>query len=1034
MEDIDFTNGHPIEKNDLIKYKTDINFLTNNNGNINNELFLKGNWSRLNYFQPFSWRNDYYEIPNNVYPVFPIEVSNIYPSAEILMLIKNFNQQTGNEHIYLDGKLITKSFKDDKDKEYYILSNNFNLMTLNSSSKKDYIKVENYNTDYYSVTINEDILLCDAYKSGSRDNIKCKNFNDILNELTNLSEQQALDSYNDIKNKIKNKDIIPLILDKKKIIINKSDYNKGITLTEKKDNDYQPYANIILGIQFDFYPDGRICRLSEIYTTKLLYVYDVTRYRAFVDNEQKIVHPDFKGMNPNLISDIKFYTNKPIGDYDYKSSKKVMVKGKKGYALSGIQYVSTSGGYWNKSGPRAINQIVFAFDSVYDLNAPTYYYHINNSNITELTNNPLINDNNTYSYNMRIHDKKNFISDFDIFYSYVPTEKNISSLEIASYIQSAIAIAIALIATTIAALATGPGSILFALSAIANPMIWESKWDLKYQHTGNYFAGIKGIMGVQSVSLGNNLVYDWIKNIDNIKCCDTLRDNLYDPETIEETYAKYVKEYYVSNTGMPSEKCKNDILYPYCNSYRKIDYQIEIKNSYTTLKFLYDNKEVLLNSNDLKNNILNSINLLLPSRIKCFDISTNNFIKYTIFTFIFSDAEINFNFNVIGIDINNISTPLNIDIVDDIKILEEDRCRYFCNFPDIDCDNTIEKYCSNSKNDVSDAFGILDKNSYFIKKIINYYPLEHSINLKKTETEIELYIPNQQTLFLSDERLICGCYFTKYKQYKQTLINFYNNIKSKYENELIKINDQKIKDKINNEIKNIEYLKKTLDLIDGEESFKQSLDITITDDNKNIMDTYKSACMFPSCSKSSYKLKDMKNINCSEKDYCIGHGTAIPKTTRDGTVIFCNLEKGEGEICVINEKDFLEPEFALISNIKNYQRCKDIYKNSVPYSNVEKPSYCKISGRGRAIGCEGKYMKYVYDVIKPQFPDNREDLCPPPDDKLPLGYKKNDKRYDPIKCGVIKEDKNINKIYFIIFFVIFIICIIIILFIKKINK
>lgn len=1035
MEESDFKNGHPIDS-DLITYKTDIHFLTNKSNNINNELFLKGNWSRLNYFQPFDWRNDYFEIPNNIYPTFPNEVSNSLPSLEILMFIKNFNQQTGNERVYFQGNLITKSFKDDKDKEYYVLSDNFDLMSLNNSPLKNYINVENYNTDYYIINIKEKRLLCDAlgYKilnSINSININCKNIDDIFNE---LPEENLLQSYKDITDKIKNKELIPLALNKKKIIINKTDYNKGITITEKKDKKDTPYKNIILGIKFDFYPDGRISRLSEIYTTKLLYVYDTTRYRAFVDNEQKIVSEEFKNMNPNLISDIKFITDNPIGDFDYKSTKKIMVKGKKGYALSGIQYVPNSGGYWNKSGPRAINQIVFAFDSVYDVNAPTYYYHINNSSITELENNPLLNDINTYSYNMITHDKKIFISDFDVFYSYVPTEKNISSLEISSYIQSAIAIATALIAVTIASLATGPGSVIFALGAIANPMIWQSKWDLKYQHTGNYFAGIKGIMSVQSVSFDNNLVYDWIKNIDNIKCCDTLRDNLYDPETIEELYAKYIKEYYVSNTGMPSEKCINDILYPYCNSYRKIDYQIEIKNSYTKLKFQFDNKEVLLLSNDLKNNILNSINSILPSKIKCFDITNNNFIEYTIFTFIFSDSEINFNFKVIGININNESTTLNIDIVNDTKILEEERCKNFCNFSDIDCDNTIEKYCSNSKNDVSDAFGILDKDAYLVKKKIIYNPLEYSINLNTADTEIELYIPNKQTLFLSDERLICGCYFTKYKEYKQTLINFYNNIKSKYENELIKTNEQNIKNKINNEINNIEYLKKTLDLYDGEESFKQSLDITITDDNKNIMESYKSVCMFPSCSKSSYKLKNMKNINCTEKDYCIGHGTAVPKTNKDGTKIFCNLEKGDDEICVINEKGFLEPELALIPNIKNYKRCKDIYKDSIPYSDVERPSYCKISGRGRAIGCEGKYMKYVYDVIKPQFPDNREDLCPPPDDKLPLGYKKNDKRYDPINCGVIKEDKTTtNKIYLIIFFIILIISIIMILFIKK-NK
>ena len=168
-------------------------------------------------------------------------------------------------------------------------------------------------------------------------------------------------------------------------------------------------------------------------------------------------------------------------------------------------------------------------------------------------------------------------------------------------------------------------------------------------------------------------------------------------------------------------------------------------------------------------------------------------------------------------------------------------------------------------------------------------------------------------------------------------------------------------------------------------------------DHSNLND-FKTECSFPPCNQSRYKLFNMKNTtNCKEKQNCIGNGFSFPEGTK--TEIACNMETGvENLRCVINSENNIEPKFTLLQDIKNYQNCNDIYKKVIEYSELDRPSYCKLSKLPRQLGCEGNKMKYVYDVNQKQYPPWREDLCPPPKDQLPIGYKNPDLRYDYDNC------------------------------------
>jgi hypothetical protein len=135
---------------------------------------------------------------------------------------------------------------------------------------------------------------------------------------------------------------------------------------------------------------------------------------AEVENST-ITNEEFKYINKNYIMDIDF-TDGGVGDKK-NTSEKILIKGEKGYALSGIQYVynlptGEQEPYRDVYCDKPIRQIVFAFDSIYNENKPTLYHYINNGTPSVSQQNPLPIE-QCYSYNMgSSRNNRLFISNF----------------------------------------------------------------------------------------------------------------------------------------------------------------------------------------------------------------------------------------------------------------------------------------------------------------------------------------------------------------------------------------------------------------------------------------------------------------------------------------------------------------------------------------------------------------------------------------------------------------------------------------------
>ena len=886
--DEDYSKGHPLD-NDLIEYEQKVDFLRKGN-DINLGLIFRGTLMWETWWEPFGSESKENPIQNTPWDNRIIDI-NTPANTVILEIIRSVNDTINNTNsdqnsdVIINNTVITTTDNNGKK----VLNNNYNLMNINNSPLKDIIKVSN---EQGFIKFEVPSANYTIYKNNSKQIIR-----------------------------------LPPKEDDKTIII-------GIELSIYK-NDNNPIIQ----------NPGAISRLSGIYKTDYLNVYNPNRWMAEVENST-ITNEEFKYINKNYIMDIDF-TDGGVGDKK-NTSQKILIKGEKGYALSGIQYVYLTSSFRDIDCDRPIRQIVFAFDSIYNENKPTLYYYLNNGVLNpRLNQNPLPIE-QCYSYNMGSNrNNRLFISNFDVFYNVVPDNPD----NLPKWLKT-----------------VGEVANMFKTAP------WDWKFDYEIHDPGDLFAGIKGIMSVQTISIKNRVIYDWIKDIDYLKCCDTQIDNLYDPDTIEEQYGRYEKDYYITNSKIPSDSCFSDILTPYCNNYYNLEYTVNFgQNEIEKIIFRIDNKSENIYNKSLKSVIINKINNILPPEIRCFNISSNIFTDIVTIEFTIKDPPIRYiDFKILNAQNNNEFT---VELTDEKKILEEDRCKNYCSFNNTNCDNTIKKYCLNER-DIEGEEGL------FIKTKIKFFPKFYTIpNFNK---EIVVYLPNQKRIFLEEK--ICGCFMSSYNEHKIELTNFYNDIKTEYQSKLNTTNDVN-KELINKEISNINYLIKTLDLYESEQSFKDALDLQLQD--KRLLENYKTECMFPPCLKNPFKMKSMKNTICTAPQSCIGNGFAVPELGNDVT-INCNKEKGILNLNCVIVNNKLEPKFILLSDFKNYNQCKDTYKRNPSYSEIDKPSYCKIGAASRELGCENvngiPLMKNVFDVTIPQYPLDNKSLCPPPKDKLPRKY------------------------------------------------
>ena len=86
------------------------------------------------------------------------------------------------------------------------------------------------------------------------------------------------------------------------------------------------------------------------------------------------------------------------------------------------------------------------------------------------------------------------------------------------------------------------------------------------------YTGLKSITQVRKLKYNRDRVYNWVENVKNdpYYCCNLVSDSQYDPESIEAFYCRNNLEYQVDgnfpDTSIPNQKCRNDILTPYCNA------------------------------------------------------------------------------------------------------------------------------------------------------------------------------------------------------------------------------------------------------------------------------------------------------------------------------------------------------------------------------------------------------------------------------------------------------------------------------------
>jgi len=308
--------------------------------------------------------------------------------------------------------------------------------------------------------------------------------------------------------------------------------------------------NVLMGIEVCLYPSGhedvnRVAKITGMYFTDIWNIYDKSKFNAHVD-EKVSDNPEYNlhMWIPSIYQSDLLFSNKVLGDQKVEKTKapaermELEIQGKNvtqsvygnrqlimapnGQAVTGVRFYNTS------SGDRAIEGIELEFSNFYDRNkTEKTYKHILNGVVSNGQFQSGLN--NSKIYKLQCNDNE-YIQ--QLWFSYANEAESTTIDMLKQVIQGV--------------------SALFSGDAV-----------IKGQ-TPHQF-GVKAIIGANKLVVENlSDMQKWIESINDVRTCDMTGDTLYDDDTIEYIYAKFIKEQFLYLDGTPSNKCKT-ILSNYCN-------------------------------------------------------------------------------------------------------------------------------------------------------------------------------------------------------------------------------------------------------------------------------------------------------------------------------------------------------------------------------------------------------------------------------------------------------------------------------------
>lgn len=731
----------------------------------------------------------------------------------------------------------------------------------------------------------------------------------------------------------------------------------------------------IVAIEVLLYPnDNRIAKIIGIYYCDLLRIYDLSRYQALVDINADIDYEQYGFIQNIFIDTMEKDESSNCGilgeNIPIIQSRRRLLRAPIGYAVNGFSYLvnnilqrtdinvtnplTKSTQHTTLKCNSATTQLVLRFSKVYDKNAPYLYSGIvDGAFYNQVQNKPSLSKTNNLQSICEYYPTRTNEFIQSLSFAYLPyldpdnpniwailTQYSLFGLSLSPgshwmkmYVPDIVNdlknITLSNAPQTLGlATARYLSSMLFPwgdpklilnlfksgdfvgfFSDFFNNNVFKSMFDdfldrIKILddtwYQPNTF-GFKGIIDAQSIVIkdkGNDNMYTWISQINNLKTCDFDPDNWYDQDSVEFLYNKYIRNYYVNTISpfvyIPSQNCLNEILQPYCNIVE-------------TDKTSYDR-------------------------------------------------------------------------------FRENRCEKFCSIDGVNCDISLKTFCKfppkpkiivvggntiTTVPPLEEEVGV-NYNDLYVTKHLHYDYKYYKINEVDSKEEY-IVVPNIKNFMLEE---ICGCLIEDNPEYMTKMKNFYNNILNIYKNVLNTVSEETDIKNINKEIENLNIVISELDLYDIIKSFKKSVELNV--EEKSISEIIKNGnirkeCSLPACRLSKYKLNNMKRTDCNLTESCLGNGFAIPMTTDEDTKIECNLENRiDKDVCV----QPLEPKIAIVSDINNYMYCKNVVKSIPDYKEVLVPNDCVITENFRSVGCVGDKMKYVKDILIPEYPPGYSQ-CPP---------------------------------------------------------
>ena len=323
-------------------------------------------------------------------------------------------------------------------------------------------------------------------------------------------------------------------------------YNEDSMLPKMEANS----KNVLVGIEVCLYQAGhedfnRVAKITGMYFTDIWNISDKAKFMAHVD-EKVSDDPEYNLHQwiPSIYQSDLFFSDKVLGDKKAEKTKspaervEMEIKGQshtsiygnrklimapKGQAITGVRFYNTS------DGNRAIEGIELEFSSFYDRKTnPKNYKNLLNGVVKDGQFQAGLNA--TKIFSIPCNDNE-YIQ--QLWFSYANEEESTSVPKLAQII----------------------GGIQAAFTG-----------DITITGTKPKQFGVKAIIGANKLIVENmEAMQTWIREIDNIRTCDMTGETLYDDDTIEYIYAKFIKQQFLYLDGSPSNNCKR-ILSEYCNT------------------------------------------------------------------------------------------------------------------------------------------------------------------------------------------------------------------------------------------------------------------------------------------------------------------------------------------------------------------------------------------------------------------------------------------------------------------------------------